>query len=361
MVTRRQLLACGLAVGVAGCTDLDGEQGDPGENPSGSDESETQAGATVIAHPQGSYVPGAGLEPEDVESVESSLQTIAGVDSVQVRTLTDEAETGAVPEGTIEIRGEIDPDTVATALQEAGFDVETAAVRPGVTTVTADRIVGTLNSRIQTLSEERETEDDADGPSIVPAEIQITHEQRNDRRIVRISGPESVLDSIDDAVFTARGEEIEVLAQTPADTEQGYEEQILLERQDMTPGQVQTGEERGTGIPHVPVSLTNDAAEAMQAAMVETGLAQNPNACRYEANSEPPYGWCFLTTLDGETVYGAGIAPSLAQSFRDGSFTELASFRLTTAELDDAERLHTALRFEPLPVSLTIIDREAGG
>lgn len=92
----------------------------------------------------------------------------------------------------------------------------------------------------------------------------------------------------------------------------------------MTPGQVQRDSQ--TGCQYVPASLTNDAAEAMQEAMVATGFAQNPNACSYGADGEPPYGWCLLTTLDGEIVYGAGIALSLAQSFRIGSFADSARF-----------------------------------
>lgn len=174
--------------------------------------------ASVTVHPEGVFVPEAGVTSGDVEAIEVALQRTAGVDSDRVRVFIGDRADASVPEGRVGVRAEIESRGIATALQAADVDVDAAAVRSGMTNVTADRIVETFNSRVQTLSEERDRDNEADRPAIDPDEIGIGHEQDEDRRIVRISRPRPVLDSIDDAIITDRGGAVEVLARVPTDT-----------------------------------------------------------------------------------------------------------------------------------------------
>ncbi len=117
-------------------------------------------------------------------------------------------------------------------------------------------------------------------------------------------------------------------------------------------GSAQQGSD--TQSPHVPVTIEAGAAQQFQSDVVETGVASSGGStCRYETdpeNTEP----CLLTVVDGEVVYSAGMAASLASSMQSGTWADDPSFILQTSDYGTAQNLAINLRAGVMPAQLDI-------
>lgn len=105
--------------------------------------------------------------------------------------------------------------------------------------------------------------------------------------------------------------------------------------------------------PHVPVVVSDQAADRFQTAVVETGLADGGSRCNYEESPNDTEA-CLLTKVDGEVVYSAGMSPSLANSIKSGEWTKDPSFVLQTRDKEEARNLALHLRAGALPAKLDI-------
>jgi preprotein translocase subunit SecD len=105
--------------------------------------------------------------------------------------------------------------------------------------------------------------------------------------------------------------------------------------------------------PHVPVTVTEEAATSFQESVVETGLSGGGSGsrCSYETNPESS-GACLLTVVDGEVVFSSGMAPSLGQSMESGQWAQERNFIIQTESLDEANELSLNLRAGGLPARL---------
>lgn len=137
---------------------------------------------------------------------------------------------------------------------------------------------------------------------------------------------------------------VEIQATYPADVEGGVEqrtETVLTESDFESVGDPQEG--GGTTQPHVPVTLTESAAEEFTTAMVEYGFTdEGTAACDYQDEPAEP-GYCLQTVVDGEITYSASMSPGLAENIESGAFEKERSFVLQTENFSRARELQTAL------------------
>lgn len=105
---------------------------------------------------------------------------------------------------------------------------------------------------------------------------------------------------------------------------------------------------------HVPVTLESTAAERFQSDTVETGVASaGGSSCTYETNPEQTQP-CLLTVVDGNVVYSAGMAPSLASDMNSGRWADDPNFILQTDGYGVAQDLAINLRAGVMPADLDI-------
>jgi hypothetical protein len=96
--------------------------------------------------------------------------------------------------------------------------------------------------------------------------------------------------------------------------------------------------------PYVQVTLTDAAAANYTKAMRDYGFTSEAgiDACRYESNPDDP-GYCLQTVVDGEVVFAAGMAPSLARTIDSGEFSQQPAFVLQTRNQSQARQIAAVL------------------
>lgn len=99
----------------------------------------------------------------------------------------------------------------------------------------------------------------------------------------------------------------------------------------------------------VPVTMAEAGQENFTATLRDAGfLDEGVGDC----DTETGEGRCLVTTVDGEVLMRASIAPSLADTVRDGEFE--GQFVFSVRNESRAERLSTYLRTGELPSSLSV-------
>jgi len=240
--------------------------------------------------------------------------------------------------GTVEV---FDPnvtdDEFAAGLQDAGYDVSVEAIRDGVTEQTRQDAVRTLERRINQggltggtayVSNSIGT---GEGAFIV---VEVPNADRDE--VVDLIGERGQVQTV--ALFPQNGTYREV----PLFTQQGL-------------AGVQPIRQNEQGQPVVPVTLTDEAAQNFTNAMQNFGYLDpgNVGTCRYQTTPENP-GYCLLTVVDGEVVYSAGIAPSLAESLQSGNFLRDPGYQTSATSQSEAQRLRLNLVAGALPTTLNI-------
>lgn len=162
-----------------------------------------------------------------------------------------------------------------------------------------------------------------------------------------------------EALVSQRGQ-VELVAHFPVSDggdEQTYRDVTVITGEDIANvGQAQ-GPTPGVPNPHVPVVLTEDAAESFARQMIEFGFTrEGAGACPPDA-PENPTGYCLYTVLDGEVVHAAAMSPNLADGIESGEFSRSQNFVMTTANISDARDLQVNLRAGALPAPLDLEDR----
>ena len=115
--------------------------------------------------------------------------------------------------------------------------------------------------------------------------------------------------------------------------------------------------ERG---PFVPVTVRDQAAQNFQAAVVETGVAQQGGTtCVYDQNPNATQP-CLLVVVDDQVVNSFGMSPGLAQSMQAGSWADDPAFQLTTRNFSEAQRVSVNLRAGELPARLDLEGEDGG-
>ncbi len=217
-------------------------------------------------------------------------------------------------------------------------DITYESVRDGVTPTTRDEAISVLQSKID--------EAGLSGGSV---------------RVVELSdGTEFILIEIPDIdrentieLIQERGE-VNIDIYHDSDNTGEYLQETALTTDDFrTVGTANPPDEQQPA--HVPVVLTADSAHDFQDKVVETGVAGSGSGstCTYETDPENTQP-CLLTVVDGEVVYSAGMAPSLASSMQSGTWADDPSFILQTGSYEEAQNLAVNLRAGVMPAQLDI-------
>lgn len=296
------------------------------------------AGGTRIQAPLHGHT-AEGIEfDEDVSAsqVERDVaDEIDGVDSTDINVFHrfDDPDR----QGAIEMTDEEATADAFTAALDAN-DIEYEEVRSGVTPESREETVRVLNNKINEagLSGGTAREVSSAGDHYILIEIP---DQRRDevRELIQDRG----LVQID--IYYPTGE-VDENGQQVYDTR----EAVLEQGDFQSIGSGTTSDQLG---PHVPVVLTDGAAERFEQHTIETGLAQGGSTCTYDYDKSSSEA-CLLTKVDGEVVYSAGMSPSLAGNIESGEWVHDPSFVLQTEDYNEAQQLSLHLRAGALPASL---------
>ncbi len=283
---------------------------------------------------------------ENVAEVESSVaaaMTNVSENNVRVYHGYESARQGSYDDdaaNSVEVLIEGDPEEFATGLQNAGYDVTTADIRPGVTNPTREQIVEVLSTRLG--------EAGFSGGSV-------TQVRGGDQTRIAVEAPGQ-----DTAYLRSLIEErglVETVLHQPADNEQGYTREVIF-RQDAVDdiGTVSTA----GGQPGIPITLTESGAEQYVDTLRSSGFAETAasgRACQMAPGQEVPdanSGSCLMTVVDGEVVWAGGMEPDLAQSILNGDFLENPNYRITTTTQDESQELRLNLISGALPAELSL-------
>lgn len=297
------------------------------------------AGGTRIRAPlHGVTAYGVDIGGQDISEVESSIaDKIENTESTEVTLRTPEdPETDAAGNSTIEVTSTTaTEDNVEDALTNSDVTYEEASI--GVTDATREEAVSVLNTKLD--------EAGLSGGSVRTV-------SSGEQELILVSVPNvDRQEAID--LITERGEVRIDIYYFDEEAGEHTTDVAVLEQDDFrTIGQPTSGGDAQG--PHVPVTLTAEAAQNFQDSTTRTGVAQpGGSTCQYEHapdQTEP----CLLTVVDGEVVYSAGMAGSLADDIRSGNWADDPAFILQTESYEEAQTLSVNLRAGVLPAPLNI-------
>ncbi|TKR25303.1 preprotein translocase subunit SecD [Natronomonas salsuginis] len=301
---------------------------------------ELSGGTQVRAPFAGMTVSGLEFGPEAQPEIESALRAELDMSASDVRA---SAESGTVEVFEDRHVGNVTQAEFAAALTEAGYQTGEGDVEMGVTADTRQNAEDVLNERLRErgLGGGSATQVSAPGQQFMVVEVP----GANRSEVIELIGD--------------RGQ-VEIWAMYPTDNG-SYETQSLLSQEDLAEI---GGARQEQGETFVPIRLNEEAGARFGDAMRANGFGQQGGTrCSYDLNAsidenaaDDP-GRCLLTVLDGEVVFAAGVAPSLASSFESGTFDENPSYRTTTTSFEDARELEINMRTGALRTELDIDNR----
>lgn len=235
-------------------------------------------------------------------------------------------------EETVELYADVSESAFIEALGASGIETAGVEIHSGVTTDTLNVILDVLEHRF----------DNTDVDASVRA-----HEERS---AVAFEGPDADSDSIDELLEPMR---LEVVAGYPdPDADEPVLETVLTQEDIVSVSTAEQG--NGNAAPHVPVQLSDEAAERFATTASENDFTTDGvGKCSFEPSNDPDSDeYCFYTVFDGEFIHGASISPALADVIESGEFEENPSFVLQTTDFETAQKLELALRAGQLPTEL---------
>lgn len=265
--------------------------------------------------------------PELERAIAAQLANASPTD-VTVRPRPRERDSGA-----IEVTTEnVSRTALATALDAEQVSYE--QIRSGVTDETREETVKVLNDKLNRGG--------LGGASV--REVSTS----SGEFLILIEVPDQDRQAVQDVISDRGVVRIDIYHPT----QNGYAtEEAVLERDDFQSiGTAQRGERTG---PHVPVVLSSDAAARFETATGETGFLPRGSNCAYDYAPNQSEA-CLLTLVDGEVVYSAGMAPSLARNIASGEWAQEGSFVLQTRDYEEASELTLHLRAGALPTTLDV-------
>ncbi|MFB6300610.1 MAG: preprotein translocase subunit SecD [Halobacteriales archaeon] len=287
-----------------------------------------------------------GVTAEGVDVTQSNQGEIETTVAEQLGDEVTQLDVRARPAtGTVEVFAEIDPDRLASTLDNAG--IEYNQVRRGVTEATRQTAVQVLRRKID--------ESGLAGGTV--QEVTASTPGGETENFIVVEVPNRNRSEVIDLV-NSRGV-VSIVARFP-DQQNGTtvvrNETILTQEQIATVGPVQEPT-RGINAPHVPITLTEEGAQDFAQAMQQYGFTspQGTDACREGLPPEQRY--CLDTVLDDQVVYSASLAGGLAGGIEDGSFVEQRNFVMTATNQSQARDLQINMRAGALPATLDIDDR----
>lgn len=246
------------------------------------------------------------VDSDDWDAIESTVvaETALAAADVAVRPA----------EESIEFYGEFSEADLTNALEAADIDASASGIRAGVSRATRDDMRAVVAQRL------------------ADRDIETTTTEYGDRPAVGFDGSDAQRDVIRESLDPKR---VDVVASYPDDF-----------------ASVSSAQQRGGRPPHVPVTLTDAAAERFVETLTENGFTdEGVGACSFDPSEdeEPhPGDYCLLTRADA-VVHGASLSRPLAETVRSGDFRANPSFTVQTTDMGTAAELAEVLRTGTLP------------
>ncbi|MCL9813514.1 preprotein translocase subunit SecD [Natranaeroarchaeum aerophilus] len=289
------------------------------------------------------------LEGQDRTTVNSEVETavyeelVANDEDLELRDHEVRANVGGetVNDRTVEVfHRDVTVDDLEVAIENAGYTGSDTDVRSGVTAETRESMVDILDTRMGESGFEGGT---------------VRQESSGGQHFITVQSPGSEADDLRELIRDQNL--VEIVLHYPADTEAGYEEEVVLTREDIASvSQVERSDDGDRW--QVPVVIRDDAAPDYADALVDSGITTDGvNQCSWPAeHPEGGYGYCQLIQLDGETVSGLSMQQSLADDFNDGTWVNRPTFVATSTEQQSAEDIRISLEAGSLPTTLNLDD-----
>ena len=299
---------------------------------------ELDGGTRLRAELVGMTAEDVSVTPETDAEVKRTVYQELGLEPIDVQvTLSSQSS------GTVEVFANVTQQEFAAALQTAGVDVTTDAIRNGVTQQTRETATQVLQDRIN------------QGGLTGGTVSTVTSGTGNVFLVAEVPGANrsEVLDLIGEPG------RVQIVATYP--TENGTNRVPLLTQGDFAG--IQPARQGDQSTPdRVPVTLTEPAARNFTEAMQNFGYTgPGINACNQEAayNGTGNVGYCLLTVVDGEVTYAADMSADLAGDLQPGPdgeavFLNTRGFSMNTPSFQEAQDLRLNLISGALPTELDI-------
>ncbi|MFC7076724.1 preprotein translocase subunit SecD [Haloarcula halophila] len=288
------------------------------------------SGGTRIRAPVvGQTAEGVAVDPNDSAQLSQNVANRLGIDpiDVDVRAPDQQRDTGAVEVFTNNVTRE----EFRAALEAEGYQPDT--IRDGVTRETRQQMVTSVQDKIQTSALSGGSVQTVSAPGGGQF-ISITAPGRDREDLVRILEERGI---------------VRMYAVHQADNGTYVREQVLS--QDEFAGVA--SENSQTEGPIARVTVEETAAERFSQQMVDAGFDQRRSCTNYNhSDIQQTQGSCLVATLNGEPFYARGVAPGLAQSFRENTFKNDPVFVLPAESMDMAREIELNLKAGRLPAPL---------
>jgi preprotein translocase subunit SecD len=318
------LLVVAGAVPAAGATAAAGPGAAPGvDRPA---QVGPPSGAVVELSVLGTTAEGVDVASTDRERVRSVVAAELGVRNRSVAVVGDAVE---VRRPTVSVA------TFRDALAAAGLDARNVTVRAGVTERTRELVADVLRRRFREAG---------------LTGVEVSHRRVDGGPRVVVRAPDATAEEVR-RVATRRGR-VALVARAPGQGDENRTAVLATNDDFASVGPAQQG--GGGRSPYVPVTLTDEGAERFTSRLVDLGFTgEGVGACGYRESPDRP-GYCIYTRLNGETVFAAGMSPSLAEQIRSGEFGARPAFTLQTQNVSRAQDLTVALESGALPAPVRV-------
>ena len=309
---------------------------------------ELSGGARVRAPVIGTTAEGIDVEIDDRSTseinseVESAVydELIANDPDLELSEREVEANVDGetVNERTVEVfHRNVTVDDLDTAVESAGYAGPNTEIRDGVTAETRESMIDILDERMGESGFEGGT---------------VRQDAAGGQHYIVVQSPGTTTSDLRELIRDQNL--VEVILHTPADNEEGYTEEVVLSREDID--SVSQVEREGDEY-RVPVVVTGQAAEEYQNTLVDSGITrEGVGACAWSEAGEPPYGYCQLIQLDGETISGLSMTQGLADQLNGGTWQNNPVFVATSPDQQSAEDIRVSLQAGSLPTTLNLDD-----
>lgn len=228
--------------------------------------------------------------------------------------------------------GDVTADEFASALDAAGFDVDSRRVRSSVTDATRSTVVDGLRRQLDDVNEYSGAVR-TDGGHVV-VELSDT-------------GPEAA------RRFVTRSRSVELVAEVTDDGSETATTTIFTGEEIREIGNVQSRQGAFT----VPLTFTDSGAERFETEIDQLGFTAESgiqNCGRTGSGGTPSSSYCLLWMVGDEVVTAHGMARGLANAIADGSWGENPRITVgSSSESGARERRHVLLTGD-LPTTLDL-------
>ncbi|QSG01658.1 preprotein translocase subunit SecD [Natranaeroarchaeum sulfidigenes] len=309
---------------------------------------ELSGGARVRAPVIGTTAEGIDVDTEDESitelnsEIESAIyeELVANDDELELseRDVQANVEGETDNERTVEVFHEnVTEDDLEVAVENTGYAGPNTEVRSGVTEETRQSMIDILNERMGESGFEGGT---------------VRQDSAGGQHYIVVQSPGTTTADLRELIRDQNL--VEVVLHTPAENEDEYTEEVVLSRDDIdSVSQVQREDDEY----RVPVVVTDQAAEEYQTTLVDSGITtEGVGACGWSEAGEPPYGYCQLIQLDGETISGLSMTQGLADQLNEGTWQNNPTFVATSPDQQSAEDIRVSLQAGSLPTTLNLDD-----